>query len=317
MAVGIIGSGHALPSRVVSNDHFDTIGLTDEWIYRRTGIHQRRWLNEDDQLQELAQAAVNTALTSAATDPGAVDLLIVATTTAERRVPALAPLVAADVGMKDTAGYDLNAACSGFLYGITMGIALIESRRYNTIVVCGIDGLSRITNSQDRNTACLFGDAAGAVVLAEGETFRKPYSSLGSDGARSELISMDDTNSFLCLEGLDVYEYAVCKMSSELKQLLDREAALGNEITVLIPHQANGKMLKTIQSGLDSHTAGLFYSNIELVGNTSAASIPVALHCALTSHAVRPAGRLASVSFGAGMTWGAVSIDYDVAVSSC
>jgi 3-oxoacyl-[acyl-carrier-protein] synthase III len=310
MTVGIIGCGYAVPERIVANDEFDSIGLTDQWITRRTGIRKRHRLQSPAQLEDLAVNAIDHAVRSAGIAASSIDVVMVATATAERRIPPLSACVSERVCGAGVPAFDLNAACSGFVYGVVNAIGLIESGRFSTAIVCGAEGLSAITNPRDRNTACLFGDGAAAVVLSGNDAFRKPYCSAGSDGRARKLIQMDDMNEYLQMEGLDLYELAVARMSNELKCLLSAECEVGNLITMIIPHQANGKMLTAIAGMLPKETASLIYSNIDEVGNTSAASIPLAFSRAVESGKADNSGRLAAVAFGSGATWGAIAIDY-------
>jgi 3-oxoacyl-[acyl-carrier-protein] synthase III len=310
VSVGIIGCGYAVPDQIVPNDEFDAIGLTDRWITRRTGIRTRHRLKSPAQLEDVAVKAIDNAINSAGIAASSVDVVIVATATAERRVPPLSACVSDRVCGPGVPAFDLNAACSGFIYGVVNAIGLIESGRFATAVVCGAEGLLAITNPDDRSTACLFGDGAGAVVLSGNDTFRKPYCSVGSDGRARRLIQMDDANKYLEMDGLELYELAVARMSNELKSLLSAECEASNSVTMIIPHQANGKMLTAIRSMFPKETAALIYSNIDEVGNTSAASIPLAFSRAVESGKASGSGRLAAVAFGSGATWGAVAMDY-------
>jgi 3-oxoacyl-[acyl-carrier-protein] synthase III len=310
MSVGIVGCGYAVPDQIVTNDEFDAIGLTDQWITRRTGIRMRHRLKSLAKLEDVAAKAIDNAINSAGIAASSVDIVIVATATAERRVPPLSACASERVCGAGVPAFDLNAACSGFIYGVVNAIGLIESGRFATAIVCGAEGLSAITNPADRSTACLFGDGAGAVVLSGNDMFRTPYCSVGSDGRARKLIQMDDANKYLEMEGLDLYELAVARMSNELTSLLNAEREAGNSVTVIIPHQANGKMLAAIADMFQKETAALFFSNIDEVGNTSAASIPLAFSRAVESSKVSGSGRLAAVAFGSGATWGGVAIDY-------
>lgn len=310
MSVGIIGFGHAVPERNVGNSQFDSIGLTDQWIRRRTGIGSRHWISSPGEFEDIAARAIANAISTSGVATSTVDLVIIATTSSQRRVPPLSACVAERVIGAGVAAFDLNTACSGFVYALVSAIGLIESGRFGTAAVCGAEQLSIITNPDDRNTACLFGDGAGAVLLSRIDSFRRPYCSLGSDGAGRGLIQMDDNNQYLQMDGLELYEFAVSRMSIELRNLLTAEAEAGSDLKLIIPHQANGKMLAAIAGMFETKIASLMYSNIDEVGNTSAASIPLAFSRAIESGRAGNSGRLAAVAFGSGVTWGSIAIDY-------
>jgi 3-oxoacyl-[acyl-carrier-protein] synthase-3 len=310
--VGVIGVGHALPAQKVGNARFADIGLTDEWIYRRTGIRNRHWLSTGESLHQLAALAASEALRSAAMSADEIDVLIVATSALKPAIPPIAPIVAEAIGIVGAGAFDLNAACSGFLYGVSTAVAMIESGRARHVIVCGADSLSQVTDTSDRSTACLFGDGAGAVVLGAGRSFTPPHFNLGSDGSQRHLICINSEGRYLQMEGLDVYEFAVARMTRELKMLLDHEKGCGDTIDWIIPHQANGKMLAAVRKNLSDEYRDLVYSNIADVGNTSAASIPIGLAQVLRQEDTKRSGRVAAVAFGAGLTWGSLAISYRV-----
>jgi 3-oxoacyl-[acyl-carrier-protein] synthase III len=306
MRAGIVGVGSALPEHVITNqDIAARLDTSDEWIVRRTGIRTRRHLREGEDLTTLAADACAGALADAGRTADEIDVVIVTTITPDLITPGLAPDVAARLGATTASALDLNAACAGFLYGLDHAAALIESGRARLVVVCGAEALSRITDHQDRSTAVLFGDGAGAVVVAAGEfALGLPPFELCADGGRAPLLYADHQERVLRMSGAEVYRHAVARMVEATSAALVR-ANLGIEdIDLFVAHQANARIVEAAADRL-----GLPHSKISLhvqeVANTSSASIPLALHQAERIGHLHAGDTVALAAFGAGFVWGA------------
>jgi 3-oxoacyl-[acyl-carrier-protein] synthase-3 len=306
MRAGISGVGSALPNTVVTNhDLAARLDTSDEWIFRRTGIRTRRWLEPGEDVTTLAVAACADALADAGRAAEEVDAILISTVTPDFITPGLAPLVAQRLGATRASAVDFNAACAGFLYGLDHASALIESGRANLILVCGAEGLSRITDHGDRSTAVLLGDGAGAVAVTAGDyDFGLPPFELGADGARADLLYVDQHDRVLRMQGAEVYRHAVARMVEATETAL-RTAEVGvDDIDLFVAHQANARIIEAAADrlGLPRDRISL---HVQEVANTSSASIPLALHQADRSGALRPGDTVALAAFGAGFVWAA------------
>jgi 3-oxoacyl-[acyl-carrier-protein] synthase III len=306
MRAGISGVGGALPGQVITNhDLAARLDTSDEWIVRRTGIRSRRWLREGEDVTTLAVAACADALADAGRAAGDVDAIIISTVTPDFITPGLAPLVAARLGALRAKALDINAACAGFLYALDHASALIESGRAGLVLVCGAEALSRITDHEDRSTAVLFGDGAGAVVVTGGDyDLGLPPFELGADGARADMLYADQHDRVLRMRGAEVYRHAVARMVEATAAAL-RAADLGvDDIDLFVAHQANARIIEAAADrlGLPRDRISL---HVQEVANTSSASIPLALHQADRAGALRPGDTIALAAFGAGFVWGA------------
>jgi 3-oxoacyl-[acyl-carrier-protein] synthase-3 len=303
---GVFGIGYALPEEIVTNadlmKHLDT---TDEWIVRRTGIRERRHLNGSRTLADLAAEACTMALADAGRDAADVDRVMVCSLTPDRMMPGLAPAVAQEIGCDLAGAVDLNAACAGFLYALDQAAALVESRRANLVVVCGAEALSRITDHADRGTAILFADGAGAVVVAAGELDRGISTfELRSDGRHSDLLYVDIDERLLRMEGREVYRHAVARMVEATEAALVRAGIGIDDVDVFVAHQANARIIEAAANRLGV-PAEKVIMNVDLVANTSSASIPIALCQAEKEGKLKPGDVVAMATFGAGFAWGA------------
>jgi 3-oxoacyl-[acyl-carrier-protein] synthase-3 len=306
MKAGVIGIGSALPEHIVTNADFESyLDTTDAWIVRRTGIRERRHLNGNRTLTELAVEACNAALADAGRDAAEVDHVIVSTLTPDRLMPGLAPGLADAIGANGAGAVDLNAACSGFLYALDQAAALVESGRGQVIVVCGAEALSRITDRNDRGTAILFADGAAAVVVAAGElALGCPPFVLRSDGIHGDLLYAETDERLLRMEGQEVYRHAVERMVQATAEALARAGMGVEEIDLFVAHQANARIIEAAARRLGVPTEKVFI-NVDLVANTSSASIPLALHQAEREGRLKPGDTVALAAFGAGFVWGA------------
>lgn len=318
-SVGIVGTGSYVPEKVLTNADLEKIVDTnDEWIVSRTGIKERHIADPETPVSELCYQAALKALEDAKVTPEEVDLIIVATVTPDYAFPATAGLVADRLGAKNAAGFDLSAACTGFLYGITTGAQFVTSGLYRTVLVIGADTLSKILNWEDRSTCVLFGDGAGAAVLQpveEGYGF-KSYE-LGADGSGGHLLAMlgggsknpatigtvQDKLHTLSMAGSEVYKFAVRIMGETALKVIEKAGLQKEDIDLFIPHQANVRIIDASVKRLGINPEKVFV-NLERFGNMSGASIPVALDEAARGGRLKYGDNLLMVGFGAGLTWG-------------
>lgn len=318
--VKILGWGKSLPERVLTNQDLEKmVDTSDEWIRTRTGIRERRLAGPETAASDLALEAAREALATAGLEAAKVDLVIVATVTPDMAFPATACLVQSALGASCAAAFDLEAGCSGFLYALAVGREFIASGTYDYVLIIGVDILSRITNWKDRNTCVLFGDGAGAVVLGPapaGEGILSTY--LGSDGTGGELLSLPaggsrcplDADSlgqglqYIHMNGPEVFKFAVRVMGDAALQALERAGLDLSQVTYLVPHQANLRIIDAAARRLKLPAERVLV-NLDRYGNMSSASIPVALAEAAEAGRFRPGDVLVLVGFGAGLTWGA------------
>ena len=318
MTAGIFGIGAALPEHVITNaDLEQRLDTNDEWIVRRTGIRERRHLQGDETLADLATRACLLALDDAGRTGAEVDHVIVSTFTADRVTPGLAPEVARVIGAERAAAVDLNAACAGFLYGLDQAAALVESGRASVVLVCGAEALSRVTDHDDRSTAVLFGDGAGAVVVAGGELeLGVGGFVLGADGAQADLLYAERDERVLRMQGSDVYRHAVRRMTAASREALERAGRTVEDIDLFVAHQANIRIIEAAASELGIAREKVVV-NVDRVANTSSASIPLALEQAEREGRLKPGDTVALAAFGAGFVWGAGIVSWKERVHVC
>lgn len=309
----VTGVGAALPERVVTNDSFAALGITDEWIASRSGIRERRWLEPGQPLLDLALRAGAAALADAGRDPSEVDEVVVATVTADLVSPGLAPELADGLGIPHCTAFDLSAACTGFLYALDHAFAVVESGRRSRVLVTAAEAASRIADPGDRFTAPLFGDAAGAVVVeAAGERGCRvcaPAVVLGSDGAKRDLLYVDREDGWVRMRGAHVYEQAVLAMARATREVCAAKGIRPEDVELFVPHQANARIIRAVLREL-SFPVERTALYVEGTGNTSSASIPVALDRAQREGRLAPGTRVGMAAFGAGLTWGAAVLDW-------
>ncbi len=315
----VLGTGSCLPARVVSNTDLEKIVETsDEWISTRTGIRTRRIAGPGEQNFQLASAAARRALDSAEITAAEIDLIVVATLTPHMMMPSCACFVQAEIGAENAFAFDLNAACSGFLYGLDMADKYICSRPDMKILVIGSETLSARMNWQDRNTCILFGDGAGACVVSGSGERGILDSNLFADGRLWKLLYMDSPESrnpeisdperkgcFIQMTGRDVFKYAVRAMEDAVTGLLKRQQISIDDVNLLIPHQANIRILGKLMDRLGVGREKVFI-NVDKYGNTSAASIPIALDEAHRQGRLQQGDLVLFCSFGGGFTWGSM-----------
>jgi 3-oxoacyl-[acyl-carrier-protein] synthase III len=308
----IASIGTSLPATILPNGPIaDRIGVTDEWIVKRTGIHTRHIAGADERLTDLAAAAGSTALALAGRDPSDIDLVLVATTTADELLPNAAPLVADALGASRAGAIDIGAACTGFLSGLALGTGLIEAGRCATVLLVGADVMSRITDPHCRKTAAVFGDGAGAVVLTAGDgEGRIGPITLGADGgAGAGLIVVDRREALIRMEGQETFKHAVARMTQATREALLLAELELDHIDLFVYHQANGRILRAVGEQLGVAEERVI-DCIGSYGNTSAATLPLALAHALETGRLKPGARVLVGAFGAGFTWGAGVIEW-------
>jgi 3-oxoacyl-[acyl-carrier-protein] synthase-3 len=314
----VIGIGSYLPERRLTNADLERmVDTSDEWIFTRTGIRERRVVADGEATSDLAARAGTAALADAGVAPEAVDLLVLATSSPDMLLPSAASLAQVKMGLTCPA-YDMNAACTGFIFALQHATAAIESGRARTVLVIGADALSRLVDFTDRSTCVLFGDGAGAFVLtAAGEPGMLGIH-LGTDGAGADLLKVPAGGSatpstpellaaheqYLKMNGNEVYKFAVRSIPKVTRQALKESHLTLGDVAWLVPHQANRRIIDTIGERLGLPHERVV-STIETTGNTSAASIPIAMDALYTVGNLKPGDVCALVGFGAGLTWGA------------
>jgi 3-oxoacyl-[acyl-carrier-protein] synthase-3 len=321
----IAGVGSYVPERILTNAELEKmVETSDEWITTRTGIKQRRIAAADQFTSDLGTAAALKAMKNAGVTADQIDLIIVATITPDMPFPATACLVQRKIGAKRAAAFDLEAACSGFIYALEIGQQFIMSRTYNTVLVIGAEKLSAITDWQDRNTCVLFGDGAGAAILQSRPNAHGLLTAvMGADGENADLLFMagggsrcpatvESVNSrmhYLRMEGKETFKNAVQAMLTAAREALRRCELDISQIKCIIPHQANRRIIDAVGDRLGARPEQIFV-NLEKYGNTSAASVAIALDEVVESGRVQRGDLILLVVFGAGLTWGAAVIEW-------
>lgn len=300
----ITGLGVELPARRSTNAEVaQELSLPPEWIEQRTGIRERRIAGPNETSATMGTSAARRALDAAGLSGADIDLIICATVTAPSRFPATASLIQHGIG-SHAAAFDLNAACSGFLYALAQADGSIRAGGARRVLVVGADTMSRLTDRTDPATAVLFGDGAGAAIVEPADGDRLGPFKLFSDGSRPELLHVSSETETIKMRGRDVYRAAVTGMADSVAALLDAAGMSPREVDLVVAHQANARILQAVAARLDL-PPGKMFSNIGRYGNTSAASIPIALHEAHQSGAVKENDAVVLAAFGAGFAWGA------------
>lgn len=306
MNAGFLGVGKATPEKVLTNHDLEQmVDTNDEWIRTRTGIEERRIADDQTNTSDLAyQAAVN-ALKDANITAEELDLIIVATVTPDRPFPSVSCILQERLGAKNAAAMDLGAACAGFMYGVITAKQFIESNAYKYVLVVGAEKLSKITDWNDRNTAVLFGDGAGAVVMGSVSDGRGILSfELGADGTGGKHLYQDE---FIIMNGREVFKFAVRQMADSSVNVIEKAGLSKEDVDFLIPHQANIRIMEASRQRLDLPEDKMSRT-IKKYGNTSSASIPIALAEEIESGKIKEDDVIVMVGFGGGLTWGAIAI---------
>lgn len=321
----ILGTGSYAPERILTNDELSqTVDTSDEWIRTRSGIRERRIAAADEACSDMGVAAARRALEDAGVAPAEIDLLVVATVTPDMPMPACACIIQHKLGLPTTAAcFDLNAACSGFVYALDTACAMVGSGRYRKALVIGVEKLSAVVDWQDRTTCVLFGDGAGATVIGGSDEPERGLlgTRLGTFGEGAELLciprggsrapatveSVAARDHCIRMKGKEVFKLAVRGMDEAARDILEQHGIRADQISLVIPHQANLRIIEAISQYLELPMER-FFVNVDRYGNTSAASIPLALDEARRAGRIRPGDLTLLVAFGAGLTYGSALI---------
>lgn len=315
----------SVPDNILNNHDLEKmVDTSDEWIIQRTGMKERRILDPDKPAFTMGIAAAVEALDDSCLDPLKIDLIIANTTTPDYLEPSLASMIQKQTGARNAAAFDMNAACSGVPYAMVIGQQFIKSGMYKNILIVACEALSKAVDWKDRSTCVLFGDAAGALVLSVSEEEHILASDIGCDGSLGGAITIpcyymtdedraarpNGTIQTLWMDGGEVFKFAVNKMTYSIKKVIYDAGLSIDDIKLIIPHQANMRIIDASIKRLKTDS-DKFYVNIEKYGNTSSATIPVALYEAVKERVLVKGDTAVLVGFGAGLTWGSVLIKWD------
>ena len=322
LGVELRGTGAFVPADILDNEYFSRyLDTSDEWIVTRTGIHQRRRAGANESTSTMAVEASRRAIADAAIDPTEIDLILCATATPDYAIPPTAPIIQEQIGAVRAAAFDVSAACAGFLYGSAVAFGMLQTGVYRRVLVIGAETLTRVTDYEDRSTAILFGDGAGAAIYAPAEKDgpRVLFIELGTDGSHAKDIWMPGGGSrlpsstttvaerlhFMKMKGREVYKFAVSKMMDLIDRALESTGLSPNDLKLVIPHQSNLRIIESVREklGLPQEKIAV---NIDQFGNTSAASVIMALDAARRDGTLRSGDHIMMLAIGAGLTWGAV-----------
>jgi 3-oxoacyl-[acyl-carrier-protein] synthase III len=316
--IGITGLGVNVPAKVVTNDDLAKfVDTSDEWIIERTGIRERRFATQDEALTDIARPACLQALAAAGAEPSSIDLVLCATVTPDMMFPTSSALLADQLGMPDAAAYDLLAGCTGFVYAIAQAYGMLASGLSRRALVVGGDVLSKILDFDDRSTLVLFGDGAGAVVMEPVEKGGFLGFELGADGGGGESLWLpgsgsrhfDDPDSFVKMNGREVYKFATRVLVTSAQKLLDEVGMTVDDVDVYVPHQANIRIIDHAARKLGFPPEKVVV-NVQKYGNTSSGSIPLALADAAADGRLKPGSKVLMTGMGAGLTWGSGLIEW-------
>lgn len=324
--VGITGVGSFVPEKIMTNSDLEKIvDTSNEWIIDRTGIEERRIAEENIATSDIAAIAAQRAMEDAKVLPEEIDLILVATISPDYIFPSTACMVQKHIGATNAAAFDINAGCTGFIYALTTAKGFVKSGIYKKVLVIGAETLSKIVNWKDRNTCVLFGDGAGACIVEPCEDgFGMLAEDLGSDGSKGDVLivpaggskkptsleTVQERLNFIKMDGREVFKFAVRIMEKASNDVLKKAGLTSKDIDLLVPHQANIRIIDAALKKLDLDKEKVFV-NLEKYGNTSAASIPVALDEALDQKRIKKGDNLLLVAFGAGLTWGGVLLKWN------
>lgn len=318
----MLGLGVYRPARVVTNDEVaGPINSSDEWIRTRSGIRTRRFASESETIVGMSATAGRDALAAAGIGPDEVDCVIVATSTWLLLTPAAAPQIATELGMNNPAAFDISAGCSGFCHAVGVASDLVKGGTARNVLVIGVERLTDTVNPADRGTAFLFADGAGAVVIGRSEEPGIGPTVWGSDGAQHHAIRQDKdwmeffdeidekgtdaVRPYLAMEGTAVFRWAAHSLKKVCLDAIDSAGLTPADIDAMVPHQANGRIIEIMARELKLPESTALANDIEETGNTSAASIPLAMEALLRSGATKPGADALLVAFGAGLSWAA------------
>jgi 3-oxoacyl-[acyl-carrier-protein] synthase-3 len=322
----IVGTGRGVPAKILANADFAAMGIdtSHEWIMERTGIAERRLCSDGETTASMAVEAAKSAMERAGVHAGEIDALILATATPDRLLPATAVDVQAALGAKRAAAFDISAACSGWLYGMTVAEGMILSGVAETALVIGAEKMSAITDWTDRSTCVLFGDGAGAAVLKRAKAGKGILSAyMRSDGELADLLYrpeggatvpmsvdvLERRSHLVRMAGREVFKHAVRSMADAADRALDGAKLTGEDVDLLIPHQANVRIIEATAKHANIPMEKV-YVNVDRFGNTSSASIPIAIDEAIETGRIKDGSTVLLVAFGAGFTWASMVIRF-------
>jgi 3-oxoacyl-[acyl-carrier-protein] synthase-3 len=318
--------GTYVPERVLTNDDLSQfLDTSDEWITSRTGIRERHIARPDQACSDLASEAARAALARSDVTPEQIDLVIVTTITPDMLFPATASIVAHNIGATRAGAFDLEAGCTGFVYGLAAATAFVGANVYRNVLVIGAEALSRVLDWEDRSTCVLFGDGAGAVLVTPGDEESSFSFDLGNDGSGAHFLgvpaggsrqpashqTVDDHLHFMKMNGGEVFKFATRTVVGSCEKVLSDAGLAVADVDLFVPHQANMRIIETASKRLGFRPEQVF-ANLERYGNTSCASIPICLEEAATSGRLKKGDRLLMAGFGAGLTWGSCLTTWDL-----
>ncbi|MGY0654056.1 beta-ketoacyl-ACP synthase III [Bacillus subtilis] len=308
MKAGLLGVGRYIPEKVLTNHDLEKmVETSDEWIRTRTGIEERRIAADDVFSSHMAVAAAKNALEQAEVAAEDLDMILVATVTPDQSFPTVSCMIQEQLGAKKACAMDISAACAGFMYGVVTGKQFIESGTYKHVLVVGVEKLSSITDWEDRNTAVLFGDGAGAAVVGPVSDDRGILSfELGADGTGGQHLYLNEKRHTI-MNGREVFKFAVRQMGESCVNVIEKAGLSKEDVDFLIPHQANIRIMEAARERLELPVEKMS-KTVHKYGNTSAASIPISLVEELEAGKIKDGDVVVMVGFGGGLTWGAIAI---------
>lgn len=306
MNAGIIGIGRSLPEKIVTNFDLEKImDTSDEWIRTRTGIEERRIADDQTDTSDMAYESAVKAIENANISAEEIDLILVATVTPDQPFPSVACMLQEKLGAKKAAAMDISAACAGFMYGMVTAKQFIETGTYKYVLVVGAEKLSKVVNWEDRNTAVLFGDGAGAAVMGPVSEGRGILSfELGADGTGGKHLYQDE---YVIMNGREVFKFAVRQMGESSINVLEKAGLSKEDVDFLIPHQANIRIMESARQRLELPEEKMS-KTVRKYGNTSAASIPISIVEEVEAGKIKDDDLIVMVGFGGGLTWGAIAM---------
>lgn len=307
MNAGILGLGRYLPDKIVTNADLEKImDTSDEWIRTRTGIEERRIANDDIDTSDMAYEAARAALKNAEISAEEIDMILVATVTPDQSFPSVACMIQEKLGAMKAAAMDVSAACAGFMYAMITAQQFIKTGAYKHVLIVGVEKLSKVTNWEDRNTAVLFGDGAGAAVLGPVSDGKGVLSfELGADGTGGKHLLQE--GDFIHMNGREVFKFAVRQMGESSLGVLDKAGLTKEDVDLLVPHQANIRIMEASRERLGLPLEKMT-KTVHKYGNTSSASIPMALVEEMEAGRIKDNDLIVMVGFGGGLTWGAIAL---------
>jgi 3-oxoacyl-[acyl-carrier-protein] synthase III len=306
MRAGIVGMGRYLPEKILTNHDLEKMmDTSDEWIKTMTGIEERRIAADNENTSDMAFAAAQKAIQNAGITAADIDLILVATVTPDTPFPSVSCRIQERLGATKAAAMDVSAACAGFMYGIVTAKQFIESQVYKYVLVVGVEKLSKVTDWNDRNTAVLFGDGAGAAIIGAVSENRGILSfELGADGTGSKHLYQDE---YIIMNGREVFKFAVRQMGESCINVLEKAGLTKDDVDFLIPHQANIRIMEASRQRLELPVEKMS-KTVNKYGNTSAASIPISMIEDIEAGKIKDDDIIVMVGFGGGLTWGAIAM---------